>query len=427
MANLWLWFPNAQERRQYVIKLLGLDSTETEELSLQEEYLSDLEAGKTCSPWYCLEGKFYMNITEKYQWQSHPFQELPVWEKGFRRIYTQNSYYFRPGHWLVLKLRDNAAGRKVRKYIQEAFPPERLGTKVPLPLESEMFLRLRDVRAWLSYYATWLGLGDPKPKLLKAAYQTAQEILQAYPHLFTGDDVYLWEDMARFWENCGELEKAVHCLQTQAQLQPGITDSWLNLGAMYSQARLWGPAVNAYLRGLRFDPEDRYLKENLSQILTDKFAMVKARQYFDQLIANYPEPFNLLIAGDLLCLLGKFKDAADRYHKGANLADPDNRAGLRCLTGLGEIYMAENNYAQVKVVVDRVLESWPEDAVGLRLAVQLDLTKGDYTKLKDHAHRLVMVQPDSPLGHKALARCFLAEGNAHKARQHSARAQNRCI
>ncbi|MTI95543.1 MAG: hypothetical protein FH749_08650, partial [Firmicutes bacterium] len=61
MANLWLWFPDAQERREYVIQLLGLESTKKEALALQEEYLAGLDAGKTYSPWFGLEGQFYMN------------------------------------------------------------------------------------------------------------------------------------------------------------------------------------------------------------------------------------------------------------------------------------------------------------------------------------------------------------------------------
>ena len=421
MANLWLWFPNAQERREYVIELLDLESTEKEALAEQEQCLADLDAGKTRSPWFCVEGDFYMNMTEKYQWQQHPFQEYPVWEKGFRRIYTQKSYYFWLGHWLVLKLRDNMAGRLVRKKVEETFPLERIGTKVPLPRKAEMFLLLREVRGYLNSYAHWLEQGEQKPDFLRYIYKLAEEIFQSYPHLFSGDDVYIWEDMARYWEALGDLNKATRCLLNQAQLQPGKTEAWLNLGAMYYEASMYGPAAVAYLQGLRFDPDDRYIKDNLNNILGDRFATVQALKYFDEYVEDYPEPLNFLLAGDMLCRVRKYDAAMKRYRKGAKVAPAANRARLRCLTGLGEIYLAKRDYAQARSAVDQALAVWPDDELALELMVKLLQIKGTYAQLKKYARKLVRAQPNSVLGHRALARCLLAQGEAEKAKQHAAR------
>lgn len=299
MANLWLWFPDAQKRREYVIELLGLESTEREVLAEQEQCLADLDAGKTYSPWFCVEGNFYMNMTEKYQWQRQPFQAYPVWEKGFRRIYTQKSYCFRPGHWLVLQLRDNMVGKLVRKKVEQTFPQERIGTNVPLPREAKMFLQLREVRGYLKTYAYWLDQGEQKLSFLRDIYILAEEIFQDYPHLFSGDDVYLWEDMARHWEGLGDLNKATRCLLNQAKLQPGKTDAWLNLGAMCNGVRMYGPAVAAYLQGLRFDPNDGYIKDNLNNILGDGFATI-------QVLAVWPDDE---LALELMVKLLLIKDA----------------------------------------------------------------------------------------------------------------------
>lgn len=275
MANLWLWFPNAEERRQYVVDLLGLKSRNKEIMELQEQCLSDLEEGKTRSPWYCVEGKFYMNITRGYEDQTLPFEDLPVWEKGFRRIYTQKSYYFRPGHWLVLKLRDNAAARKIRKHVSETFPKERQGTNVPLPLESQMFLNLRQVKGWLNTYKTWRDMGKTKPFFLELAYKGAEEILLACPWLFKGDDIYLWEDMAMHWQEYGKLNKAARCYRNQARLQPNKTDAWINLSSMYFDCCMFISSAEACLEGLKVDPDDPYLGDNLSTILSDKLVAAK--------------------------------------------------------------------------------------------------------------------------------------------------------
>lgn len=237
---------------------------------------------------------------------------------------------------LVMKPKDNIACG----HVDENFPAERPGTKAPLSLEFEMFLELQRVKSLLSSFRNWLSQGEFKPVLLRIAYMTAEEIFAAYPHLFRGNDAYLLEEMAWYWEGCGEIDKAIRCLMVQARLQPGKTDAWLNLGAVYGQQKMWGQAVETYLRGLRFDPEDRYIRSNLNQILADKNAADVALEYSDTVAANHPNPFNLLIAGDLYAMLGMYGQAAARYARGARKAGPDNRAGLRCLTGLAGIYLA---------------------------------------------------------------------------------------
>lgn len=421
MANLWLWFPNAEERRQYLIGLLGLKSRKGNVAELQEEYLTALEEGKTRSPWYYLEREFYMNINRHYQGQSLPFQELPVWEKGFRRIYTQNSYYFRPGYWLVLKLRDNRAGRLVRQHVEEHFPKERLGTNVPLPQKSEMFLELRRIRWMLTDYGFWLQQEKQKPKLLDAAYEIALEINGSYPELFKGDDVYLWEDMSRYWEGREELEKAINCLLIQGHLQPGKIDAWLNLGALYYGNQMWGPATEAYLRGLRFEPENYYLKANLSLILSNPVAVAEAQEFFETMVGKYPNSFNLLICGDLYVLLGNTEKAASMYYQGISRDKRCDRAGLRCCTELARICLAGKDYDRARWALERALLSWSQDTVCLDLAVELYSALEDLAKLRKYAKMLVRRVPTSVEAHQALARCYLAMGDAARAKEHGNR------
>lgn len=201
------------------------------------------------------------------------------------------------GFRLDMKLSDNVAGGLARKHVDENSPTKRPGIKAPLSLEYEMFFELQRVKSLLSSFRNWLILGKFKPVLLRIVYKTAEEIFATYPHLFRGDDAYLWEEMAWYWEGCGGIDKAIHCLMVQARLQPGKTDAWLNLGAVYEQQKMWGQAVETYLRGLRFDPEDRYIRSNLNQILADKNATDVALEYLDTAATKYPNPFNLLLAG----------------------------------------------------------------------------------------------------------------------------------
>jgi|GEM_PF-6453578 predicted Zn-dependent protease len=238
-----------------------------------------------------------------------------------------------------------------------------------------------------------------------------------------GNDAYLWEEMAWYWEGCGEIHKAIRCLMVQAQLQPGKTDAWLNLGAVYGQQKMWGQAVETYLRGLRFDPEDRYIRSNLNQILADKNATDVALEYLDTVAAKHPDPFNLLIAGDLYEMLGMNKEAVARYARGARKAGPDNRAGLRCLTGLVKIFLEAQEYEKARPVVEQTLACWKDDKICLEQAVELYSAEEEVVKLKKYALRLVRKYPSSVAGHQALARCYLAEGDVVRAKEHVTRAR----
>ncbi len=359
MTNPWLWFPNSERGRQYVDMLLGLYAGEKEDC------------------------------------------------EGFR---------------LVMKPKDNVAGGLARRHVDENSPTNRPGIKAPLSLEYEMFLELQRVKSLLSSFRNWLSRGKFKPVLLRIAYKTAEEIFAAYPHLFRGNDTYLWEEMAWYWEGCGEIKKAIRCLLVQAQLQPGKTDAWLNLGAVYGQQKMWGQAVETYLRGLRFDPEDRYIRSNLNQILADKNVTDVALEYLDTVAAKYPDPFNLLIAGDLYEMLGMNKEAVARYARGARKAGPDNRAGLRCLTGLVKIFLEAQEYEKARPVVEQTLACWKDDKTCLEQAVELYSAEEEVDKLKKYALRLVQ-KYSSVAGHQALARCYLAEGDVVRAKEHVTRAR----
>jgi len=343
----------------------------------------------------------------------------PLGRLRLGRSHAWNSRSFRSGLQLVLKF-DNVSGRKAKPAGGNSPAPE---SNMPLPLESEMSLELGRVRSLLNSYGAWLNMNQHKPVLLRLACQTAEAIFEACPHLFRGDDIYLWEAMAWYWEGCGEVDKAARCLIVQASLQPGKTDAWLNLGAVYGKVKSWGQAVQAYLRGLRFDPEDRYIRSNLNQILADRQATAEALEYMDSLVANYPDPFNLLIAGDLLDMLGMHKEAAVRYLRGARKAGPGNRAGLRCLTGLTKIYLANEEYDKARPVVERTLADWDDDTICLEQAVELYSAEEELGKLNKYARQLVKKNPGSAAGHQALARCYLAAGDMVRAKEHAARAR----
>lgn len=107
---------------------------------------------------------------------------------------------------------------------------------------------------------------------------------------------------------------------------------------------------------------------------------------------------------------------------GARRAEPDNRAGLRCLTGLAKIYLAAQEYEKAMPVVEQTLAHWKDDKICLEQAVELYSAEEEVVKLQKYALRLVR-KYSSAAGHQALARCYLAEGDVARVKEHITRAR----
>lgn len=93
---------------------------ETEKLQKQLNlYLDNLEKSKTQSPYYMMYKNFYKNqIPSKVDLEKlPPWAKAKVFEKGFSSIYTQKSYAYRPGYWLVIQLRAYKAAREMYNWI----------------------------------------------------------------------------------------------------------------------------------------------------------------------------------------------------------------------------------------------------------------------------------------------------------------------
>lgn len=77
MKNLYLWFETSEERRSFVAELLEIPTQRqrngTERFSKEwEETLSELERGKTFSPYYNLQGRYYFARVPEEKEGAHP-------------------------------------------------------------------------------------------------------------------------------------------------------------------------------------------------------------------------------------------------------------------------------------------------------------------------------------------------------------------
>ena len=175
MGNLYIWFASVTERRDFVLRLLGIPELaeqngttkkEREKLEDLELHLDLLDAGKTKSPYYNLHKRYYNARISRYERQTftQPWDLPVVFMKGLRQLYTQNSYAFRPGKWLVLQFRATKEAAKLYLWEQLAFAFNYYGQIKQAekclriqaglqPKESDAFLNLGVLLAEGGFYA----------------------------------------------------------------------------------------------------------------------------------------------------------------------------------------------------------------------------------------------------------------------------------
>lgn len=74
-------------------------------------------------------------------------------------------------------------------------------------------------------------------------------------------------------------------------------------------------------------------------------------------------------------------------------------------------------------MVEQTLACWKDDKTCLEQAVELYSAEEEVDKLKKYALQLVRKYPGSVAGHRALARCYLAEGDMPRVKEHAALAR----
>lgn len=418
MANLYVWFPNSAERMEFVERMLGLEpvlpqsktkKARLEAAELEEErqlYLQSLDEGMTRSAWFRLGPKFYMGmIPDMYRSQTHPWLEFPVWEKGFRRIYTQKSYYHRPGFWLVLQFRPSKAGYAMRQWVLEQVPGERIGRAVPVPRKVELGWELDRGNRLLDRYDKDLDKGKVSGKLLKEVQILLEGVLAVDPSVFAAKRVYLWERLAWAWNDLGDLGRAVKCLRTQAKLQPNSSEAWLNMGAFYAEREMWGPALSAYMEGLNVEPGDEYISYNVAALLGDRGMMNIAVQYLDSAIRKNPRrTLNYKLKGDMLLEWGNYREAEQWYRQGLKFEGP-GMVRAECHTGIAAASIELGQIEQARGSLEEALAVDPCNYIALIMLASLEAELGNYQISQDYAGRALDIVPSSAEACRIIARC----------------------
>lgn len=400
MSNLYIWFPNSEVRRTFVIELLeipelaprnGTKKAKKEyerQMESLNEYLEYLEAGKTRSPYFNLYKDYYQgNIPEwELKQMVDPWDPPRVFMKGFRQLYTQDSYEHRPGKWLVIQFRNTKQAAERYDWVLERIPTEWLGRNVPLPKTYQAEQKVKWVERVLENYE-YLEC-DLLNKLLDALKYAKIE----NPRLFRGKRVYLWERLAFEYQSYGNLSKAEHCLRIQATLQPGSSEAFLNLGVFLTEAGRFSDAIAAYKEGLAVTPNCEFLNYNLASLYTSMGQPLLAQRALNEAILANPERgLNHFIKGEACMENQQFEAALTYFQQALTLLEDEEWVSvkLETLLNIGAAYMHLGQ-------LDKAVTSFSE-ALGL--------------------------EPDCLEAHAYLASCFGRQNNQARAKWHSMKAR----
>lgn len=401
--NLYIWFDSQESRRKFILKMFEIRPhipksiiirTEDEAIRRKEsiDHLLDmLDRGKYSSPYLRLKETFVdSTFNQDYPDSLDPWHPRLLYTKGFRRVYTLRSYFFRHGYWLVVQLADNKEGRLRYKWIRKNIPESQLGLNVPItlyPCLSIIVLIEKHINEWLTTNSLPINHGVMLESLVKAK--------NLHPELFNAERIYLWEQLAKIYENRDELESARTCYLAQAELRPHDSGPYLNLGVMYSKRQMVQAAIESYTVGLRRYPQDEYIYHNLASLLEACGEHQLALKMLNSaILANPSRGINHRLKGDILAAMGHQSAAITSYNQALEHFDDEwsTSAANTCLR-LSNIYLSMGDRSSAIAALEQGLGLDTANSEILNQLAFLSLANEDWDRASAYAIKILNITP----------------------------------
>lgn len=394
MSNLYLMFETPAKRMAFTHGLLLSAYSSGPIPYTRPLYIYDvldeektvfdlLDQGRTKSPYYRLYRRYsFGEIRQPIEGVSR-YHPQSVFLMGIRNLYYQSSYRHRPGYWVVVELRDTDGGREIWEWVMNQVPKESIGQNVPLPKAYLAQKQLESAEYLLSIYDTQ----KKKAPVLKSVLAKLEDVLEKAPELFRGDRIYLWERLAFAFQSLGYLGLMEKSLRTQAKLQPGCADAYLNLGGFLLSHRRVGDAINAYLEGLSIDPNDEYIYYNLSSLLNDVGNFKLAEEAIAKAIAVNPDRLiNHKLMGDIYLAAGDWKKAIQAYQDASKCPLDGFPASFlgECLFGAASAYDALQDKEKAREYAETAIKADPDNTIAHQYLAQMYREKGNIAQAKWH-------------------------------------------
>lgn len=132
----------------------------------------------------------------------------------------------------------------------------------------------------------------------------------------------------------GYAETAIDWLEKAVEIDPSLSNAWVNLGVSRRRADDLDGAEEAYRRAIAIDPRIFSAYQNLASLLRLEGRQEEARAY-EEILASSPSrnPFTYLSLGDVSLQRGRIDEAERLYRRAVRLSpdDPEPYAALGAL------------------------------------------------------------------------------------------------
>lgn len=360
-------------------------------------------------------------------------------EKRLQKIQYRKSYKGIPGFWVLLYPRPSTRDEDLQKDIEKIIPSYWIGDRVFFP--KQLASRKQMVELWIEKYrlasvshdsSAWKlffrevqlhfrqGRVDVAEVALRYIYKYNPYFLKKYKRY------YIFEDIAYYYEAKGDLIKSLKHLKAQALLQPESSEAYLNMSSFLILNGLSEEAIGICKDGLKINPQDQYLSNNLLAAYLNEGYLDTAMEYLNEKIEENPRiSMNWKLKGDILYELDRHEEAIGCYQRAIRIRSQDLEeiktdiyySLAICYQHLGQIRKAIRYNKQL-------LKYDTEDpAALLNLSKLFGEDLKQYTIAQRYAEQLVSLHPENGYGHHNLGLIYLYTRRFDKAKWHLYRAR----
>ncbi|MFW5647998.1 MAG: tetratricopeptide repeat protein [Candidatus Alkaliphilus sp. MAG34] len=353
---------------------------------------------------------------------------------GFR---LKNSFKKSPGYWLELVFSKDPKGRSLYNQITRKVEHNKKDGFVFYPTTDLTTRQLQE--GWIDKYNFCIkNQHEDKWKLFFRELKEHMKY-ERIDNVYVGLNLllrynpfflkkykrhYMFEKLAYYYEQQGNITKAIRCLRLQSVLSPNSVEPYLNMSSFYIVNNMEESAIEVCKTGLEKNPRDQYLVSNLVIALSNIGNHDAALIFLKRALKN--DDKNMLfwkLMGDLYYEMDNNKEAIKCYKTVLSIK---NKSGDNMLNFYGEIYNSigacyfeEEKYSKAVKYYKKVLLYKPDDNYTLLSLSQIYFYYlGDVDTALNYTKLLVDQVPDSGFGQYQLGLIYLEYGCIEKSRWH---------
>lgn len=344
-----------------------------------------------------------------------------------------------PGYWIELCFENSGEGKDLYDGLVKIIDEERVEEKVFFPRETLKAKELED--GWIKKYQL---LGESycedswnifykeirvhmRAKRYDVAYYGLLVILKHNPFFLKKyKRFYQFEELAYYYEESGNIGKAIKCLKVHLILQPDSVEPYLNMSSFFIMNDMEEEAITICKEALKKNPNNKYLVSNMVLALSNLGNYEYAVEYMRKIMGKQPDsPYYWKLLGDLLYEVERNEEAVDCYKNSLNLLKKEDDEFMTDLfNGIAAAAYELENYEESAKYYKKVLAHYPSDSYVLLSLSQIYFYKLENIKeaLK-YGKLLLEGAPENGYGHYQVGLIYMKLENFEKAKWHLYRAK----